>query len=104
MNNFNESFAEAELEFADYLNDLSLERIKLQKPSDNPALLIAALNARHPKYNPDPNQNDENKINVLAELSDLMQKAWDKDKNVVQGEAKIVEEDVTKLLQSDKKE
>ena len=103
VNNFNEYFEEAELEFSDYLNDISLERIKLQKPSDNPALLIAALNARHPKYNSDSKEDDERKINVLASLSDMMQKALEEDKEIVEGEAKVVEEDVTKLLKSDKK-
>tara|TARA_R100000008_G_scaffold28053_1_gene15523 strand:+ start:2650 stop:3117 length:468 start_codon:yes stop_codon:yes gene_type:complete len=102
MNNFNEAFEEAELEFADYLNDITLERIKLQKPSDNPALLIAALNARHPKYNADSKQDDDNKINVLATLSAMMEKAVEEDKTIIDGEVKVVDEDVTQLLQSKK--
>ena len=53
MNNnvqgFKEKFATARDMFREMLQDIAVERVKTQKPNDNPVLLIALLNAHYPE-------------------------------------------------------
>tara|TARA_R100000008_G_C3547711_1_gene148509 strand:+ start:218 stop:682 length:465 start_codon:yes stop_codon:yes gene_type:complete len=96
MNGFREQFEIAESDFADKLHEISLERIMEQKPSHNPTLLIAALNAHHPKYRASNEDKAQEGKNFIAEFSKFMKEAWDDQPEVI--DAKVVEEDDGKLL------
>ena len=69
---FRTRLVEAQEAFGDYLEDLALERIKNQKPSDNPILLITFLNANKPeKYRRDALYADNAGKEIMAELKKL---------------------------------
>ena len=69
---FRARLAEAQEEFGDYLEDIALERIKLQKPNDNPILILAFLNANKPeKYRRDASYADNAGKEIMAELKKL---------------------------------
>ena len=46
---FKARFQEAQEVFREFLEDIALERVKNQKPNDNPVLLITLLNANYPE-------------------------------------------------------
>jgi hypothetical protein len=72
IHGFRAQFQEAQESFGDYLEDIALERIKLQKPSDNPILLITFLNANKPdKYRRDASYVDNAGKEIIAELKKL---------------------------------
>jgi hypothetical protein len=48
-NGFKTRYAEAQEEFREALQDMAVERVKNQKPGDNPVLLITLLNAHWPE-------------------------------------------------------
>ena len=49
VQNFKEKFGTARYMFREMLQDIAVERVKTQKPNDNPVLLIALLNAHYPE-------------------------------------------------------
>ena len=66
---FDERFEEADLAFCEGLEQLALERVRLQDAKSNPVLLIALLNANLPnKYRPTVVMTDETSKSVLSEL------------------------------------
>ena len=72
IHGFRALFQEAQEAFGDYLEDIALERIKNQKPSDNPILLITFLNANKPeKYRRDALYADNAGKEIMAELKKL---------------------------------
>jgi len=46
---FRERYISAQEDFREGLQDMAVERVKMQKPSDNPVLLITLLNAHWPE-------------------------------------------------------
>jgi hypothetical protein len=69
---FRARLAESQEEFGDYLEDIALERIKLQKPNDNPILILAFLNANKPeKYRRDASYAGDAGKDIMAELKKL---------------------------------
>jgi phage terminase small subunit len=72
---FKGKYAEAKEEYREYLQTLALERIKQQKPSDNPVLLITMLNAEWPeKYRRDSKIESDGVKDMMNEW-----KEWVKD-------------------------
>jgi len=58
--------------FSDRLEAIAHNRVELQKPNDNPLLLITLLNANRPeKYQPSAPPVDETAKSVLAALQEL---------------------------------
>jgi hypothetical protein len=100
-NGFLTRFDNAGFEFAESLQDMALDRVKKQKPSDNPTLLIAMLNANHPKYRPLTGNTDEVTRDVMTEMRKTLKHMND--------EAEVIEvevddkEEFEKLLESKKK-
>ena len=69
---FRARLVDAQEEFGDYLEDIALDRIKLQKPNDNPILILAFLNANKPeKYRRDASYADNAGKEIMAELKKL---------------------------------
>ena len=99
-NNFREQFEVAEADFADKLHDISLKRIEEQLPSHNPTLLIAALNAHHPKYRATADDRSQEGRQFITEFSKFMKQAWDEEPEVI--DAEVVEEDIGKLTEPKK--
>ena len=63
------TYEEADLAFCEGLEQLALERVRLQDAKSNPVLLIALLNANLPnKYRPTVVMTDETSKSVLSEL------------------------------------
>ena len=100
MNGFREQFEIAESDFADKLHEISLQRIMEQQPSHNPTLLIAALNAHHPKYRATADDRSQEGKQFITEFSKFMKKAWDEEPEVI--DAEVVEEDIGKLTEPKK--
>jgi hypothetical protein len=72
---FRTRFADAKEDFKEYLQDMMLDRVKAQKPGDNPVLLIAMANANIPeKFRPSTIVTDGTAKEVMAEW-----KQWVKD-------------------------
>ena len=74
MNNnvqgFKEKFATARDMFREMLQDIAVERVKTQKPNDNPVLLIALLNAHYPElYKKDAQVTNAGK-EIMEEIRD----------------------------------
>ena len=66
---FEVRYEEADLAFCEGLEQLALERVRLQDAKSNPVLLIALLNANLPnKYRPTVVMTDETSKSVLSEL------------------------------------
>ena len=66
---FMDRLEEADLLFCEGLEQLALERVKMQDAKSNPVLLIALLNANLPnKYRPTVVMNDDTAKDVLREL------------------------------------
>ena len=69
---FQDKFQLAKRSFADKLENLALNRVEQQKPSDNPTLLIAMLNANRPdKYRPTAHTTDDVEDEAVKTLKDL---------------------------------
>ena len=65
---FKERFRQAEEEFREMIHDIGLDRIKIQKPNDNPVLLITYLNAHWPeKFRRDPYYANNSAKEVMVE-------------------------------------
>ena len=63
---------EADFEFCEHLEQLALERVKMQDAKSNPVLLITLLNANLPmKYRPTVVMADDTAKSVLSELREL---------------------------------
>lgn len=86
---FRSRFEQAILQFREQLQDLAVERVKVQKPNDNPVLLIAMLNAHWPeKYRRDTVViGSDSSKEMLAELRKLTALAM--------GSASVTEEALT---------
>jgi len=55
-------------DFREHLQDMAIDRVKAQKPGDNPVLLITLLNAHWPeKYRPNTVVSDGTAKEVMAE-------------------------------------
>ena len=69
---FADRLEEADLEFCENLEQLALERVKMQTAQSNPVLMIALLNANLPsKYRPTVVVADETAKDVMRELRTL---------------------------------
>ena len=65
---FKVRYTEATEIFREYLQDIAVDRVKNQKPNDNPVLLITLLNAHWPeKYRRDAHYADNAAKEVMAE-------------------------------------
>lgn len=74
-NDFRAKFAAVKEDFREHLQDMAIDRVKAQKPGDNPVLLITLLNAHWPeKYRPNTIVTDGTAKEVMAEW-----KQWVKD-------------------------
>ena len=63
---------EADFEFCEGLEQLALERVKMQDAKSNPVLLITLLNANLPmKYRPTVVMADDTAKSVLSELRQI---------------------------------
>lgn len=66
--NFRAKFTAVKEDFREYLQDMAINRVKDQKPGDNPVLLITLLNAHWPeKYRPNTVVSDGTAKEVMAE-------------------------------------
>jgi hypothetical protein len=75
--NFKEKYETAKEMFREYLQDLAVSRIKDQKPTDNPVLLITMLNAHWPeKYRRDSQGASSGMKEIMSEW-----KRWVKENN-----------------------
>ena len=73
---FTERMEEADFEFCEHLEQLALERVKMQDAKSNPVLLITLLNANLPmKYRPTVVMADDTAKSVLSELRELAKQA-----------------------------
>ena len=69
VHGFRDKFELAKYNFRESLQDLAVGRVKQQKVSDNPTLLIALLNAHWPeKYRPQVNDANENAKEAMLEI------------------------------------
>ena len=69
---FAERLEEADLQFCENLEQLALERVKMQDAKSNPVLLITLLNANLPmKYRPTVVMADDTAKSVLSELRQI---------------------------------
>ena len=69
---FAERLEESDFQFCESLEQLALERVKLQDAKSNPILLITLLNANLPmKYRPTVVMSDDTAKDVLKELRSL---------------------------------
>ena len=69
---FGERYEEADTAFCENLEQLALERVKMQDAKSNPVLLITLLNANLPnKYRPTVVMADDTAKSVLTELRQL---------------------------------
>tara|TARA_Y100001951_G_C11185429_1_gene208388 strand:- start:21 stop:494 length:474 start_codon:yes stop_codon:yes gene_type:complete len=69
---FAERYEEADIAFCENLEQLALERVKMQDAKSNPVLLITLLNANLPnKYRPTVVMADDTAKSVLTELRQL---------------------------------
>jgi|TARA_R100000306_G_scaffold19189_1_gene23267 hypothetical protein len=67
-NDFRSKFTAVKEDFREYLQDMAMDRVKAQKPGDNPVLLITLLNAHWPeKYRPNTIVTDGTAKEVMAE-------------------------------------
>ena len=73
---FRERFTTAKEEFRDELQNMALERVRAQKPGDNPSLLITLLAANWPsKYRPNSIADDGTAKEVMAEWKQWVKKS-----------------------------
>ena len=96
---FTERLEEADLIFCEGLEQLALERVRMQDAKANPVLLITLLNANLPnKYRPTVVMNDDTAKDVLSQLRGMAKDAPDSDKEdeVVDDESAL--DQVNKIL------
>ena len=73
---FTERLEEADLIFCEGLEQLALERVRMQDAKANPVLLITLLNANLPnKYRPTVVMNDDTAKDVLSQLRGMAKDA-----------------------------
>ena len=73
---FTERLEEADLFFCEGLEQLALERVRMQDAKANPVLLITLLNANLPnKYRPTVVMNDDTAKDVLSQLRTIAKDA-----------------------------
>ena len=98
---FRERFFDSHMVFTESLEELAINRVKVQKPSDNPTLLIALLNANHPdKYRPQSGTTDEAARDLMVEMKKSFKNLSNEEIIV---ESEVTEEDeVNKLLEGKK--
>ena len=97
---FIERLEEADLMFCEGLEQLALERVKMQDAKANPVLLITLLNANLPnKYRPTVVMNDDAAKDVLKELRSLSK---DKPVTVNESDSDSVSDDVSAIDQVNK--
>jgi|TARA_R100001594_G_scaffold136768_1_gene179323 hypothetical protein len=98
---FRQRFLDAHMTFTESLEELAYDRVKQQKPSDNPTLLIALLNANHPdKYRPQSGATDEAARDLMVEMKKSFKNLSNEEIIV---ESEVTEEDeVNKLLEGKK--
>ena len=69
---FTERLEDADFAFCEGLEQLALDRVRMQDAKSNPVLLIALLNANLPeKYRPTVVMNDDTAKSVMSELRKL---------------------------------
>lgn len=97
---FRSRFEQAILQFREQLQDLAIGRVKVQKPNDNPLLLVTLLNAHWPeRYRRDTVvMGAEGVKEMLAELRRLV--TQEKTKPVIEGQVVSAEAQVDKMLTS----
>ena len=72
---FKERFRLAERDIREMIHDIGLERIRIQKPNDNPVLLLAYRNAHWPeKFRKDPYYANNEANELISEF-----KKWHKE-------------------------
>lgn len=99
---FRDRFFGAHYVFAESLEELAYDRVQKQKPSDNPTLLIALLNANRPeKYRPQVGSSDEVTRDVMMEMRKALKKMRDEEEVIEVEENE--KEQLDKLLESKKK-
>jgi len=95
---FKARYREAQEEFREFLQDIAVERVKDQKPNDNPVLLITLLNAHWPeKYRRDAYHADNAAKEIMGEW-----KKWVKDSK--KAENKKAREDEKSIAHTEKEE
>jgi len=73
---FKDKYDQAKVDFKESLHRLILERIKLQKPGDNPTLLVNLLAAHIPEmFGRNNNITDSTAVDLMAELKQVFRKA-----------------------------
>ena len=86
---------EADEVFTDDLENLALNRVRAQKPSDTPVLLITLLNANLPdKYRPNSVMPSE----TMTETLHAMKQAVREHKKLSDGSETIVETETTVIV------
>ena len=95
---FNERLDDADLKFCEGLEQLALERVRLQDAKSNPVLLITLLNANLPnKYRPTVVMSDDTAKGVMSELRKLakdmpLEEDKEEDKSVIDQVTDILNE------------
>tara|TARA_R110002020_G_scaffold444848_1_gene656485 strand:- start:62 stop:418 length:357 start_codon:yes stop_codon:yes gene_type:complete len=75
---FTERFEDADILFCENLEQLALDRVKMQDAKANPVLLITLLNANLPqKYRPTVVMSDDTAKDVLKELRTIAKETPD---------------------------
>ena len=68
IHGFAKKYEKGKEEFREYLQDIAVDRVKDQKPNDNPVLLITLLNAHWPeKYRPGSTGADNAAKEIMSE-------------------------------------
>ena len=95
---FIERLEDADLRFCEGLEQLALERVRLQDAKSNPVLLITLLNANLPnKYRPTVVMSDDTAKGVMSELRKLakdlpLEEDKEEDKSVIDQVTDILNE------------
>ena len=87
---FADRLEEADLEFCENLEQLALERVKMQTAQSNPVLMIALLNANLPsKYRPTVVVADDTAKDVMRELRSLAKSLPDTKSSSVESSSNV---------------
>ena len=69
ISGFRLKYEDAKEDFREYLQDIAIDRVKAQKPNDNPLLILSMLNAHWPeKYRRDSAPVDNAAKELIAEF------------------------------------
>lgn len=72
---FKELYETAKHSFREYLQDIAIDRVKIQKPGDNPVLLITLLNAHWPeRYRKDQSAGSDAAKEMMSEWRKWLKK------------------------------